>query len=184
LKVSVENVAGTVERLRGGYFRFQTAAGSLNGDLIRLRFKRYFSICARSFYKPGESVALATKHGKERAVSRTFSRKSGLRVVAPDEIKTDAFGTFTGEIERDGIALETAFAKARLELPFAVAGCEPLVFVDDRRGFQVFEQKTTAETNFAHAEISSLASRTNFYRASNSRRTLSSPARTLDANRI
>ena len=128
------------------------------------------------FYKPGESVALATKHGKERAVSRPFSRKLGLRVVVPDEIDTDAFGTFTGEIERDGSALETAFAKARLgmkltglalglasegsfgahpSLPFAVAGCELLVFVDDRHGFQLAQQIVTAHTNFAYAEISS-----------------------------
>lgn len=42
-----------------------------------------------AYYKPGESVALATKHGKEQAISRPFSRKLGLRIVVPDKIDTD-----------------------------------------------------------------------------------------------
>lgn len=128
------------------------------------------------FYKSGENIVLATKHSKERAISPPFRKKLGLRVVVPDEIDTDTLGTFTGEVERRGTMLETAFAKARLGmdltgfklgmasegsfgphplLPFAVANHEVLAFIDDQNGFQIFEQILSEKTNFAHAKVSS-----------------------------
>lgn len=52
-------------------------------------------------------VSLATMHGKERAIALPFSRALGLRVVLPSGLDTDALGTFSGEVKRNGIALKT-----------------------------------------------------------------------------
>ncbi len=131
---------------------------------------------SKVFYKSGEKIVFATGHGKERAISLPFNKKLGLQIIVPNEIDTDSLGTFTGEIERRGTMLETAFAKARLGmnltglklglasegsfglhplLPFAAADHEVLVFIDDQHGFQVSEQILSEKTNFAHTKLSS-----------------------------
>lgn len=58
--------------------------------------------------------ALATMHGKEKAIAPAFKRHLGMSVLPCDFIDTDAFGTFTGEIVRQATPLETAIAKAKL----------------------------------------------------------------------
>lgn len=61
-----------------------------------------------------ETAVLATMHGKQVAVGPPFREILGLKLRLPDDIDTDALGTFTGEVERKGTMLETAIAKARL----------------------------------------------------------------------
>jgi hypothetical protein len=56
-------------------------------------------------------AALATKHGKESIFSPAFAEIGILVSVAV--IDTDQFGTFSGEIERQGSPRETAERKAR-----------------------------------------------------------------------
>jgi len=127
-------------------------------------------------YEPNQPIALATKHGKERAISRPLQAGLGFRIVVPENLDTDILGTFSGEIERSGNPREVVLAKARLGMKetglvlglanegsfgphpssfFVPADYELMVFVDDASGFQVFEQILTTETNFAHAKISS-----------------------------
>ena len=57
-------------------------------------------------------AALATQHGKLRALAPPLLRRLGLSVEVV-AIDTDAFGTFTGTTARTGTAAETALAKAR-----------------------------------------------------------------------
>ncbi|WP_408014967.1 hypothetical protein, partial [Sandarakinorhabdus rubra] len=60
----------------------------------------------------GQCAALATQHGKDRALAPPLRRRLGL-IVEAVAIDTDAFGTFTGTTPRAGTAAEAALAKAR-----------------------------------------------------------------------
>jgi hypothetical protein len=57
-------------------------------------------------------VAFGTMHGKATAVAPPFA-KLGIDLVVPEDLDTDCFGTFTGEIPRAGTMIEAARAKAR-----------------------------------------------------------------------
>lgn len=122
----------------------------------------------------GRHVALATQHGKARALSPPLARRLGLHVVAV-AIDTDAFGTFTGTRPRTGTAAEAALAKARAGmaasglalglasegsfgphpwLPFGAGGVETLAFIDPARGLELTLSAVSRRTNFAQLDIS------------------------------
>jgi len=103
-------------------------------------------------------AALATKHGKESIFSPALAEIGILVSVA--EIDTDQFGTFAGEIERQGSPRETAERKARAGLEsmgvsiglasegsfgphpatsFLLADTEVVVYVDTELDYSVFE---------------------------------------------
>ena len=117
-------------------------------------------------------ASLTTKHAKECALAWPLSRGLGLSLLVPISIDTDALGTFTGEIPREGAPGEVARRKARLGMeatrlplglasegsfgphplmPFLPSDFELLVFLDDEEGFTVSEQIVTSETNYAQA---------------------------------
>jgi len=102
---------------------------------------------------------MPTKHDKAKLVAKHLNDILAMQVQEV-LVDTDAFGTFSGEIERVGTPLETAIKKARVGIettgnPFAIAsegsvGPDPLlgfinanietmVFVDDELGIQVHE---------------------------------------------
>ena len=116
-----------------------------------------------------ETFVFATMHAKERAVARPFSRWLGAAVTVAPGIDTDAFGTFTGEIVRQGTMLDAARAKALaaikatgLELglgsegsfgphpavPFIASGTEVLLCQDRKRGLEIHEMVVTDRTNY------------------------------------
>ena len=120
-----------------------------------------------------QTVSLATKHAKERAIARPFRSALGLEVLAPAGLDTDALGTFTGEVPRVGTPLEVCERKARLGMtitglplglasegsfgphpfiPFIPAGVEIMTFVDDERGFVLTERLVCEHTNYGHRE--------------------------------
>ena len=122
----------------------------------------------------GRRVALATQHGKLRALAPPLARRLGL-VVEPAAIDTDAFGTFTGTTVRTGTAAEAALAKARAGmaaagldlglasegsfgphpwLPFGAGGVETLAFIDAPRGLELTLSAVSRRTNFAQHEVS------------------------------
>lgn len=122
----------------------------------------------------GGRVALATMHGKGWALARPFRVGLGAEIVVPPGLDTDRFGTFTGEIPREGSPREVALRKARLGMalaglplglasegsfgphpavPFVAADRELLLFVDDERGIVVAEEELTTATNYAHARL-------------------------------
>ena len=60
----------------------------------------------------GTMAVLATKHDKVALFEPAFMSELGMRIERAD-IDTDAFGTFAGEIPREGTAFETVVRKAR-----------------------------------------------------------------------
>lgn len=121
----------------------------------------------------GRRAALATQHGKERALAPPLARRLGL-IVAAVAIDTDQFGTFTGTTPRAGTAAEAAVAKARAGvaatgldlglasegsfgphpwLPFGAGGVETLAFIDAERGLELTLSALSRRTNFAHHDV-------------------------------
>lgn len=98
-------------------------------------------------------MAVGTRHLKQRQLAPAFADVLGARLVVPDDLDTDLFGTFSGEVSRTASALETARRKAWLgmcvtglrhgmasEASYGPAGHEEiLVFLDDVRGIEVYE---------------------------------------------
>ncbi len=115
-------------------------------------------------------LAVATMHGKERAIAPVFSQWYAMAVSTAPGIDTDALGTFTGEIPRAGSMLDAARAKARLaidktgaalglasegtfgpdpSLPFVASGLELLVLREAASGHEIVVQRRTP-TNYEH----------------------------------
>lgn len=74
----------------------------------------------------GRWIAVGTRHGKERQFHTAFHDVLGARLLTPDDLDTDLFGTFSGEIPRTTTAVEAARAKAQLAmsvtgLPYGLA---------------------------------------------------------------
>jgi hypothetical protein len=122
----------------------------------------------------GLTAALATQHGKERAIAPPFAARTGLAITVPGGIDTDSLGTFTGETPRPGSMRETARRKARLGMeaaglpigiasegsfgphpvvPFLAAGRELMILIDDVHGIEVVEESVSTHTNFAALEL-------------------------------
>lgn len=104
----------------------------------------------------GALVAFATMHGKERLARQPFLDILGADVVAPPDLDTDQFGTFSGEIARTLSPRAAARTKARLGmqvsgtpyglssegsfnsgLGFLVEHHEVLIFIDETRGLDL-----------------------------------------------
>ena len=113
-------------------------------------------------------VLLASKHKKEQAIEPIFREKMGCYIYVED-IDTDQFGTFTGEIPRPLSAYETCILKAKhaaneknyvLSIasegsfgphpsnPFIPHAHEIMVFVDLENDWVIAEQLVTPNTNY------------------------------------
>jgi hypothetical protein len=113
----------------------------------------------------GRTVVFATRHGKERQAEAPFRELLDARVVAPDEIDTDRFGTFTGDVPRTATPWRTALDKARLGveltgIPLALASeasyggawwagrhHELLLFHDSARDITLAEEASASSTD-------------------------------------
>ena len=62
-------------------------------------------------YFGGRTLLIATRHLKETVLKPVLEQALGVRVVVPANFDTDDFGTFSGEVEREGSPLETARRK-------------------------------------------------------------------------
>jgi hypothetical protein len=62
----------------------------------------------------GTVVVFGTRHGKHDQAAAAFNRHLGARVIAPPDLDTDQFGTFTGETPRHLSPVAAARAKAHL----------------------------------------------------------------------
>ena len=119
----------------------------------------------------GSTIAVGTRHRKERQFRVPFQNVLGAHLLAPDDLDTDRFGTFTGEISRVETAIDAARAKARLAmtvtgLPFGLASeasygtfgrlgwaghQEVLIFCDAQRGIEVLAGHRSLEVpGYAH----------------------------------
>lgn len=131
-----------------------------------------------------KSAILATKHRKADALALPLRAGLGMK-LRPYEIDTDQFGTFTGEIERQGTPIEAAVRKARLAMrqasealafasegsfgphplvPYMACSQEFLVLLDDELGIQVSESVISTDTNFSYAEVHSIDEAEEFLR--------------------
>jgi len=59
----------------------------------------------------GRTLLLVTKHGKESVMKEILESELGVNVVVSEDFDTDKFGTFSGEVKRDGNQLEAARKK-------------------------------------------------------------------------
>ncbi len=108
----------------------------------------------------GRLAVLTTLHGKLEWIAPAMVAATGMRIELA-ELDTDRLGTFSGEIERQGTAMETVVKKARMGMeamgmslglasegsigpdpafPFFGVDREWVVLVDDLHGMVVAEQ--------------------------------------------
>ena len=126
----------------------------------------------------GSKAVLATMHAKESVISPLIERFLGCSVEVARGVDTDAFGTFSRDIERAGNQLEAARAKieagfqhvpsARIGLssegsfgphhfiPFFASGREIVVMRDRISGFELIGHDATLDTNFQHEIVASV----------------------------
>jgi hypothetical protein len=121
----------------------------------------------------GRWAAIATLHGKERAIAPVLCRWFDMAVTVAPGVDTDALGTFTGEIARAGTMLDAARAKAELAiartgapigigsegafgpdpaLPWIASGRELLLLREAATGHEVVAMRRT-RTNFDHVTV-------------------------------
>jgi len=121
-------------------------------------------------------LVIATKHEKERVIAPILEAELGAICFVPDNFDSDAFGTFTGEIERTLNAVETARNKClrAMELTgcdigvasegsfgphpvafFASADDEILIFIDKANELEIIAREVSLETNFGGRQVTS-----------------------------
>lgn len=122
----------------------------------------------------GRTVALATRHGKERVIGRALRHGLAADLLHLAEIDTDALGSFCGTVGRRGSALQACRAKAELALiqggtglaiasegsfgphpavPLLAIGVECLVFLDPARGLSLKQEQVARRTNFSQRQL-------------------------------
>lgn len=115
-----------------------------------------------------QSVLLASKHEKEKAIADVFFDKFSC-IVDVREFDTDQFGTFTGEIARELSPYDACVLKARRAaehygynlaiasegsfgphpaFPLISSDHEVMVFLDRKNNWVIAEQYTTPKTNY------------------------------------
>lgn len=124
-------------------------------------------------YYRNQSVLLASKHEKEKAIAAPFMTRLSCTLRVHD-FDTDQFGTFTGEIPRTLSPYETCLLKAKTAakhyncplavasegsfgphpaFPFVSSDHELMVFFDRTRDWIIAEQLVSQKTNYATLTI-------------------------------
>lgn len=114
-------------------------------------------------------LVIATKHGKEKAVSQMFKEHLGVLPFTPGLIDTDSLGTFTGEIERTLSPLDAA--RQKCFMAYKLTGCnltlasegsfgphpyygfipadeEFLLFKDFKNNIEIIQRHISTKTNY------------------------------------
>ena len=120
-------------------------------------------------YFAGRKIVIATMHGKEAIIGPILKSELGLEIVVPANFDTDAYGTFSGEIERNVDPAEAGRIKctAACELTgsdlaiasegsfgphpsmfFAPADDEILVLLDLKNNVEIKTRLISTNTNF------------------------------------
>jgi hypothetical protein len=130
---------------------------------------------AEQLYR-GARIALLTQHGKERVLAPLFASELDTTLVVEGGFDTDALGTFTREVPREGTQLEAARRKAEIAIersgaeiglgsegafvpgPFGLGSwnIEALVLVDRARGIEIIGRAGAAGRHL-HASVATLA---------------------------
>jgi hypothetical protein len=125
----------------------------------------------------GRKLLIATKHKKEIVIAKHISRELGLFCDTNEDYDTDAFGTFTGEKERDLSPLETVRNKCLIAMErygydlgianegsfgphpaifFVPADEEFMIFIDKKTSLEIVVKKLSSNTNFSGRSIKNL----------------------------
>lgn len=123
----------------------------------------------QSAYLQGAYFSIATMHQKQKVIAPLFYEAWGAVAQVPQSLNTDALGTFSGEIEREGDMLSVVRKKCLLamdllnldigvasegsfgahpSLGFLPANTECMLFIDRKNGVEVLESVLSTETNF------------------------------------
>ena len=115
-----------------------------------------------------KSILLASKHQKESVIAPVFHQILRCKICV-EAIDTDQFGTFTGEIPRQGSARETCILKAKYAAfekkhalsmasegsfgphpinPFIAKAQEIMIFFDSEHDWIIGEELLTPKTNY------------------------------------
>ena len=127
------------------------------------------------FFKDRKLI-IATKHKKERVVGPLLKELLGVDVFVPTDFDTDKYGTFSGEVSRQGNALDALRLKCKeamrrygFDLGFASEGsfgAHPSVFfaqaddelvllIDEKNGLEIIAREVSLETNFNAEKVTS-----------------------------
>jgi hypothetical protein len=114
-------------------------------------------------------LIIATKHKKEAVIAPILEEKLGVTCFVDEQFDTDAFGTFSGEIEREKDALETirlkclaAMDKNNCDLAVASEGSfgphpslyftnaddELILLIDKKNNLEIVAREISLDTNF------------------------------------
>ena len=120
-------------------------------------------------------LVIATKHKKETVIAPLLEKYLGVHCFVPNDFDTDTLGTFTGEVERKGNALETVRQKCLLameqtncDLGIASEGSfgphptifidhaddEFLILIDKKNNLEIIVRELSLDTNFNATTVS------------------------------
>lgn len=123
-------------------------------------------------------LVIATMHGKEKVLGPLLKNALGVEIILAENIDTDQWGTFSGEISRPLDPLATAKLKckdaaiisgatlaiasegsfgAHPVIGFVAADEEILVLIDFENDIEIKVKKISTETNFSGKQIHSVA---------------------------
>lgn len=125
----------------------------------------------------GVEMVIATSHRKEDVIAPVFASNLDVQCVVPTDFNSDAFGTFSGEVERKLSPLATA--RAKCERAIEMTGCtiaiasegsfgphpqigfvpvdeEIIFFLDRKNGIEAHFKEVSLETNYAVEELSTM----------------------------
>lgn len=123
-------------------------------------------------------LLIATRHKKEEVIAPVLNEGLGVSCFTIDDLDTDTWGTFTGEVERRLDPLATVRAKClwAMELhgcdlavasegsfgqhpamPFVPSDEEFIIFIDKKNDLEIIAREISTATNFNGQEISSMA---------------------------
>lgn len=123
----------------------------------------------------GRQLCVATMHNKEQVITPILNSILGVTCFVPQELNTDQFGTFSGEIQRSLSPLNAA--RAKCDLAHQLTGCDLIVanegsfgphpnlfFIpsneelmllrDYKNNLSIWTSLLSTETNFNSLEIS------------------------------
>lgn len=129
-----------------------------------------------SYDYTNKKLVIATKHGKEEALTDLLAQDLDIHCIVPEGFDTDALGSFSGEVERSLSPLECARLKCRQameltrtslsiasegsfgphpQMPWIAADEEILLFTDAENQFEIPARLLSTETNYAQQSIDS-----------------------------
>lgn len=136
----------------------------------------------------GRKLIIATKHQKEKAIAPILEKELGVKCIAPENLDTDLFGTFTGEVDRKDDPVTTARNKCLLAMEasgydlatasegsfgphpaifFVHADDEIMLFMDKKNNLEIIARELSTETNFNGEKITTKKQLDDFARKAN-----------------